>query len=66
VQQKNFPDYPLVGMRDAPAVETHWINSPHAPTGMGEPALPPVAPALANALFVLTGQRLRSLPLQLA
>ena len=66
VQQKNFPDYPLVGMRDAPAVETHWINSTRAPTGMGEPALPPVAPALANALFVLTGQRLRSLPLQLA
>jgi isoquinoline 1-oxidoreductase beta subunit len=66
VQQKNFPDYPLLGMRDAPAVETHWINSTRAPTGMGEPALPPVAPALANALFVLTGQRLRSLPLQLA
>jgi len=66
VQQKNFPDYPLLGMRDAPAVETHWINSTRAPTGMGEPALPPVAPALANALFALTGQRLRSLPLQLA
>lgn len=66
VQQKNFPDYPLLGMRDAPAIETHWVESTRAPTGMGEPALPPVAPALANALFVLTGQRLRSLPLQLA
>lgn len=66
VQQKNFPDYPLLGMRDAPVIETHWVDSPRAPTGMGEPALPPVAPALANALFVLTGQRLRSLPLQLA
>ena len=66
VQQKNFPDHPLPGMRDAPAIETHWIPSTRAPTGMGEPALPPVAPALANALFALTGQRLRSLPLQLA
>jgi isoquinoline 1-oxidoreductase beta subunit len=66
VQQKNFPDYPLLGMRDAPVVDTHCISSTRAPTGMGEPALPPVAPALANALFALTGQRLRSLPLQLA
>ncbi|HJV72004.1 xanthine dehydrogenase family protein molybdopterin-binding subunit [Ideonella sp.] len=66
VQQKNFPDYPLVGMRDAPVVETHLVASAQAPSGMGEPALPPLAPALANALFALTGQRLRSLPLVLA
>jgi len=66
VQQKNFADYPLPGMRDAPLVETHLVASTQPPSGMGEPALPPVAPALANALFALTGQRLRSLPLELA
>jgi isoquinoline 1-oxidoreductase beta subunit len=66
VRQKNFPDHPLLGLRDAPVVETHIVASTRAPSGMGEPALPPVAPALANALFTLTGQRLRSLPLQLA
>ena len=57
---------PLLALRDAPLVETHLVPSTRAPTGMGEPALPPVAPALANALFTLTGQRLRSLPLALA
>ncbi|HEX5687929.1 MAG TPA: molybdopterin cofactor-binding domain-containing protein [Ideonella sp.] len=65
VQARNFPDQPLLALRDAPVVETHLVNSTRAPTGMGEPALPPVAPALANALFSLTGQRLRSLPLVL-
>lgn len=66
VQQKNFPDQPLLPLRWAPTVETHLVRSTHPPTGMGEPALPPVAPALANAVFALTGQRLRSLPLTLA
>jgi isoquinoline 1-oxidoreductase subunit beta len=67
VQQKNFPDQALLGMRDAPPlIETHLVASTRPPTGMGEPALPPVAPALANAVFALTGQRLRSLPLALA
>jgi isoquinoline 1-oxidoreductase beta subunit len=66
VRQKNFPDQPLLALRDAPRVETHLVASTRPPTGMGEPALPPVAPALANALFTLTGQRLRSLPLVLA
>jgi isoquinoline 1-oxidoreductase beta subunit len=66
VQQRNFPDQPLLGLKDAPRVETHFVASTRPPTGMGEPAVPPVAPALANALFALTGQRLRSLPLVLA
>jgi isoquinoline 1-oxidoreductase beta subunit len=66
VQQRNFPDQPLLGLKDAPRVETHFVGSTRPPTGMGEPAVPPVAPALANALFALTGQRLRSLPLVLA
>jgi isoquinoline 1-oxidoreductase subunit beta len=63
VKQKNFPDYPLLTLAQTPAIETHTVPSDAAPTGMGEPALPPVAPALANALFALTGRRLRELPL---
>lgn len=66
VQQSNFSDYPVLRMADAPEVETVFVASAEAPEGMGEPALPPVAPAVANALFKLTGQRLRSLPLRLA
>jgi len=66
VRQKNFPDQPLLSLRECPLIETHLIASTRTPTGIGEPAVPPVAPALANALFALTGQRLRSLPLTLA
>jgi isoquinoline 1-oxidoreductase beta subunit len=66
VRQKNFPDLPLVSMKDAPAVETHIVASTRAPTGVGEPGVPPIAPAVANALFVLTGRRLRELPLTLS
>ena len=65
VRQKNFPDSPLLSLRECPPIETHIVPSTLPPTGMGEPAVPPVAPALANALFALTGQRLRELPLQL-
>ena len=65
VVQKNFPDQPLMALRDTPAIETHLVASEAPPTGMGEPAVPPVAPALANALFALTGQRPRDLPLRL-
>jgi isoquinoline 1-oxidoreductase beta subunit len=65
VKQKNFPDHPLLQMKDAPLVATHIVPSTRPPSGMGEPGVPPVAPAVANALFVLTGQRLRELPLRL-
>lgn len=65
VRQKNFPDSPILSLRECPPIETHIVPSTLPPTGMGEPAVPPVAPALANALFALTGQRLRELPLQL-
>jgi isoquinoline 1-oxidoreductase beta subunit len=65
-QQSNFGDYPVLRMFDAPVVETIIMPSAAAPEGMGEPAVPPVAPAVANAVFKLTGQRLRSLPLRLA
>jgi isoquinoline 1-oxidoreductase beta subunit len=65
VQQTNFPSYPLLALKDTPVIETYIVPSTHAPTGVGEPATPPVAPALANALFMLTGRRLRELPLRL-
>jgi isoquinoline 1-oxidoreductase beta subunit len=66
VQQSNFGDYPVLRMADAPLVETILMPSSEPPEGMGEPAVPPVAPAVANAVFRLTGQRLRSLPLRLS
>jgi isoquinoline 1-oxidoreductase beta subunit len=65
-QQTNFGDYPVLRMAQAPVVETVIVPSAEPPEGMGEPAVPPVAPAVANAVFKLTGQRLRSLPLKLA
>ncbi len=65
VKQTNFPNHPLVRLADAPRVETHLVASTRAPGGVGEPGTPPLAPALANALFALTGKRLRELPLRL-
>jgi isoquinoline 1-oxidoreductase beta subunit len=65
-QQTNFGDYPVLRMAQAPEVDTIIVPSAEPPEGMGEPAVPPVAPAVANAVFKLTGQRLRSLPLRLA
>lgn len=63
VQQDNFNTYPVVSLREAPLVETYIVASSRAPAGVGEPAVPPLAPAVANALFVLTGKRQRTLPL---
>jgi isoquinoline 1-oxidoreductase beta subunit len=63
VEQSNFHDYPVVGFADAPVVDTHIINSGAKMGGMGEPGLPPIAPAVANALLAATGKRVRSLPL---
>ena len=63
VQQRNFPDYPLLTLAQTPVIETHLIASDRPPSGVGEPGTPPVAPALANAWFALTGERLRRLPL---
>jgi isoquinoline 1-oxidoreductase beta subunit len=64
VQQNNFTNYALVQMAQSPVVETWIVPSTQAPEGVGEPAVPPLAPAVANAMFKLTGQRLRSLPLK--
>ena len=64
VQIDNFPSQPLMDLKAAPIVRTHVLASTDAPTGVGEPGVPPAAPALANALYALTGKRQRKLPLQ--
>jgi len=66
VQQSNFHDYPVLRMDACPVIETDIIASQESPEGVGEPGTPPIAPAVSNALFALTGQRLRALPLKLA
>ncbi|MEO1679720.1 MAG: molybdopterin cofactor-binding domain-containing protein [Pseudomonadota bacterium] len=63
VQKSNFHDYEAMRISAAPVIETHIINSGHDIGGAGEPGTPPVAPALANAIFSATGQRIRELPL---
>ncbi len=64
VQQSNFHDYTVLRITDMPRVEVHLVPSgADKPTGVGEPATPPIAPAVANALFALTGKRARALPL---
>ena len=66
-EQSNFDTYRLVRMPEAPrALHVELVESDGPPGGIGEPGVPPVAPAIANAIFVLTGQRIRTLPLMLA
>ncbi len=62
VKQSNFHDYRPLRIEEMPAVEVHVVRSAEPPTGVGEPGVPPIAPAVANALFQLTGQRVRRLP----
>jgi isoquinoline 1-oxidoreductase beta subunit len=64
-QQSNFHDYAVLRLNEMPRVETHIVPSREKPGGVGEPGVPPIAPAVANALFALTRQRLRELPLVL-
>jgi CO/xanthine dehydrogenase Mo-binding subunit len=66
VTQSNFHDYPLLRMDQAPRIEVHIVPSDEPPSGVGEPAVPPIAAAVANAVFAATGRRLRRLPLRLA
>ena len=63
VEQGNFDDYPLLRLDETPEIEVHIVPSSDNPGGIGEPGVPPIAPAVANALFTASGARLRSLPL---
>jgi isoquinoline 1-oxidoreductase beta subunit len=66
VEQRNFGDYPILRMAEAPPVEVQFVLSDNNPTGLGEPGYPALAPALGNAIFAATGVRLRSLPFDVA
>ena len=63
IEQSNLHQYQVLRISDAPLVDVHFIQSDHQPTGLGEPALPPLAPAVGNAIFAATGHRVRKMPL---
>ena len=65
VLESNFHDFPILTMAEMPEVEVHLVESDRHPSGIGETGVPPIAPAVANAVFAATGQRLRKLPLRL-
>ena len=64
VKQSNFNDYPLLRIDESPAIEAYILDSQEAPGGLGEPGVPTVAPAVCNAIFALTGKRIRRLPIR--
>ncbi len=66
VRESNFHDYRQLRLADSPAIDVHIVPSTEPPSGVGEPGVPPIAPAVANAVFAVTGQRLRTLPLRLS
>ena len=64
VEQSNFNDYRVLRMNEMPKVEVHIVASSERPTGIGEPVVPPIGPAVSNAIFAATGKRVRTLPLR--
>jgi isoquinoline 1-oxidoreductase beta subunit len=66
VQQRNFHDYQVLRINEAPQIEVHIVPSAEHPTGVGEPPVPPVAAAVANAVFAATGKRIRKLPIRMS
>jgi len=64
VQESNFHDYRLCRMNDVPKIDVHFIDSDDSPRGLGEGPLPPLAPAVANAIYAATGKRMRELPIR--
>jgi isoquinoline 1-oxidoreductase beta subunit len=65
-KQSNFHNYRVLRMNEVPEIEVHVMQNEYAPSGVGEPGLPPIAPALCNAVFALSGERIRKLPFTLA
>jgi len=64
IQQSNFHDYPILKMNEMPLVEVYIVESDQRPSGMGEMGVPPIAPAVANAVFAATGKRIRHIPIR--
>jgi isoquinoline 1-oxidoreductase beta subunit len=63
VAQSNYHQHPMLKMSQTPPIEAHFLKTNNPPTGLGEPPLPPILPAIANAVFTATGERIRTLPI---